>query len=83
MQPAPHLDLQPLKRERQHCRPGVHGAQGAIMDADIYGHREEIRLDERQLSRALGVSRTPIGEAMTLIKQLAPERRRSVISLRR
>jgi hypothetical protein len=36
-----------------------------------------------QLSRALGVGRTPIGEAMTLIKQLAPERRRSVISLRR
>jgi hypothetical protein len=30
--------------------------KGAIMDADISGHREEIRLDERQLSRALGVA---------------------------
>ena len=39
------------------------------MDADIYAHREEIRLDERQLSRALGVSRTPIREAMTLLEQ--------------
>ena len=38
------------------------------MDADVYGHREEIRLDERQLSRALGVSRTPIREAMTLTR---------------
>jgi len=41
----------------------------AIMDADIYAHREEIRLDERQLSAALGVSRTPIREAMSLLEQ--------------
>jgi DNA-binding GntR family transcriptional regulator len=41
----------------------------AIMDADIYAHRDEIRLDERQVSRALGVSRTPIREAMTLLEQ--------------
>ena len=41
----------------------------AITDADIYAHREEIRLDERQLSQALGVSRTPIREAMTLLEQ--------------
>jgi len=39
------------------------------MDADIYAHRDEIRLDERQLSQALGVSRTPIREAMTLLEQ--------------
>ena len=31
--------------------------------------REELRLDERQLSRSLGVSRTPIREAMTLLEQ--------------
>ncbi len=31
--------------------------------------RREIRLDERQLSQALGVSRTPIREAMTLLEQ--------------
>ena len=41
----------------------------AIMDADIYGSADEIRLDERQLSEALGVSRTPIREAMTLLEQ--------------
>ena len=41
----------------------------AIMAADIYGQREEIRLDERQLSRALGVSRTPLREAMTRLEQ--------------
>jgi len=41
----------------------------AIMDADIYGTREEIRLDERQLGEALGVSRTPVREALTRLEQ--------------
>ncbi|RQR33677.1 MULTISPECIES: GntR family transcriptional regulator [unclassified Burkholderia] len=41
----------------------------AIADADIYASREEIRLDERVLSESLGVSRTPVREAMTLLEQ--------------
>jgi DNA-binding GntR family transcriptional regulator len=41
----------------------------AITAMDIYGHREEIRLDERRLSEGLGVSRTPIREAMTVLEQ--------------
>lgn len=41
----------------------------AIAEADVYGQEEEVRLDERQLSEALGVSRTPIREAMTLLEQ--------------
>ena len=41
----------------------------AIMGMDIYGHAEPIRLDERQLSSELGVSRTPIREAITLLEQ--------------
>ncbi|HEY8874025.1 MAG TPA: GntR family transcriptional regulator [Stellaceae bacterium] len=41
----------------------------AICAMDIYGHPEEIRLDERRLSEGLGVSRTPIREAMTLLEQ--------------
>jgi len=40
-----------------------------ITEADIYAHPEEIRLDERALSLALRVSRTPIREAMTLLEQ--------------
>ncbi len=36
---------------------------------DIYGYAQEIRLDERQLSEGLGVSRTPIREAMTVLEQ--------------
>ena len=41
----------------------------AITEMDIYGHLEEIRLDERQLSQDLGVSRTPIREALTVLEQ--------------
>ena len=41
----------------------------AIADADICASSEEIRLDERALSESLGVSRTPVREAMTLLEQ--------------
>ena len=41
----------------------------AITALDIYSTPEEVRLDERALSADLGVSRTPIREAMTLLEQ--------------
>ena len=69
MKAAPQLALQPLNANVSIVDQAYSALKGAIMDADIYGHREEIRLDERQLSRALGVSRTPIREAMTLLEQ--------------
>jgi DNA-binding GntR family transcriptional regulator len=58
----------------------------AIVDADVYAHREEPRLDERQLSESLGVSRTPIREAMTLLEQegfLRTEPRRGIFVVRK
>jgi DNA-binding GntR family transcriptional regulator len=41
----------------------------AISDTDIYNPNQELRLDERQLIQALGVSRTPIREALSLLEQ--------------
>jgi DNA-binding GntR family transcriptional regulator len=41
----------------------------AIAAADIYSQRQDLRLDERQLTQALGVSRTPVREALTLLEQ--------------
>lgn len=41
----------------------------AIMEMDIYGRHGDIRLDERQLSQDLGVSRTPIREALSVLEQ--------------
>ena len=43
--------------------------KAAITGMEIYGQPEEIRLDERQLSEDLGVSRTPIREALTVLEQ--------------
>ena len=41
----------------------------AIADMEIYDPKQELRLDERQLRTALGVSRTPIREALSLLEQ--------------
>src|ERR1700686_298105 len=43
--------------------------KNAIADTDIYDPKQELRLDERQLTTALGVSRTPIREALSLLEQ--------------
>jgi len=65
----PKLVLQPLSANMSLREQAYVALRQAIMEADIYAHREEIRLDERQLSQALGVSRTPIREAMSLLEQ--------------
>src|ERR1700752_1555965 len=41
----------------------------AITGADIYGQRQPLRLDEKELTQALGVSRTPIREALSILEQ--------------
>ena len=43
--------------------------KSAITQMDIYGQTGDIRLDERSLSQSLGVSRTPIREALTVLEQ--------------
>jgi len=43
--------------------------KNAIAETDIYDPQQELRLDERQLTAALGVSRTPIREALSLLEQ--------------
>jgi DNA-binding GntR family transcriptional regulator len=63
------LVLQPLSNNVSFRDQAYAALKQAIMDADIYSHTQELRLDERQLSRSLGVSRTPIREAMTLLEQ--------------
>ena len=67
--PASPLVLQPINTNVSFRDQAYAALKQAIIDADIYSHDEELRLDERQLSQSLGVSRTPIREAMTLLEQ--------------
>src|SRR5580704_11177457 len=61
---VPRLDTQSTFRDLAYA-----ALKRAITAIDIYDTPEEVRLDERRLSEGLGVSRTPIREAMTLLEQ--------------
>jgi DNA-binding GntR family transcriptional regulator len=43
--------------------------KAAIAELDVYAHDTDLRLDERQLSQELGISRTPVREALTMLVQ--------------
>lgn len=66
---GPILNVQPLDTSASFRTRAYQALKQAITEMDIYDHPEEVRLDERQLSEKLGVSRTPIREAMTLLEQ--------------
>ncbi len=63
------LKLRPLDMSAGLRGLAADAIRRAITEMDIYGHAEEIRLDERQLGLELGVSRTPIREALGLLEQ--------------
>ena len=65
----PRLRVEPLEVSIGLRQQACDAIKRAITDMDIYGHRGEIRLDERQLSQDLGVSRTPIREALSVLEQ--------------
>src|SRR5205814_9629170 len=63
------LDVPRLDTSTSFAKEAYAALKRAITAMDIYGQAQEIRLDERRLSEGLGVSRTPIREAMTLLEQ--------------
>ena len=65
----PRLNVSPLDATTSLRALAYDALKRAITDMDIYGSDHEIRLDERQLSHDLGVSRTPIREALTVLEQ--------------
>lgn len=82
----PKLTVQPLNTAFSFRNQAYEALKQAITQMDIYGHRGAIRLDERQLSQDLGVSRTPIREAMSLLEQegfVRTEPRRGIFVVRK
>ncbi len=69
MDDSANLNVQPQMSTVSFRWQAYNALKDAITEMDIYDHREEIRLDERHLSETLGVSRTPIREAMSLLEQ--------------
>jgi len=63
-----------------------HRLKELITAINVYDQVEPIRLDERRLSQELGVSRTPVREALTLLERegyVRTEPRRGVIVMRK
>jgi DNA-binding GntR family transcriptional regulator len=63
------LDIQRLDTKPSFREEAYAALKRAITAIDIYEHSDEVRLDERRLSEELGVSRTPIREAITVLEQ--------------
>jgi DNA-binding GntR family transcriptional regulator len=68
-QAQPRLRIEPLDAGLGLRKQACDAIKRAIMEMDIYGRPGDIRLDERQLSEGLGVSRTPIREALSVLEQ--------------
>lgn len=66
---VPQLRIAPIEVGESLRNLAYDSIKAAITQTDIYGHTEEVRLDERRLGQDLGVSRTPIREAMSLLEQ--------------
>jgi DNA-binding GntR family transcriptional regulator len=65
-QMATKLELQPVEALRDRVYDSLKQGVTAL---NLYDSREEIRLDERALSLELGVSRTPVREALARLEQ--------------
>ena len=66
---AARLDLAPIDTPDSFKNQAYAALKNVIIAMDVYGSRDDIRLDERQLAQDLGVSRTPVREAMAQLER--------------
>jgi DNA-binding GntR family transcriptional regulator len=63
------LAIQPIHADTSFKNRAYTALRDVIVGMDVYRSNAEIRLDERQLAQDLGVSRTPVREAMAQLER--------------
>src|SRR3974390_2393320 len=66
---ATRIALAPLKETATFADRAYTALKDVILGLDIYNRPGEIRLDERRLASDLGISRTPVREAMAQLER--------------
>jgi DNA-binding GntR family transcriptional regulator len=61
--------LQPFDTSFSFKNKAYAALKSVIVDMDVYGSRDDIRLDERGLAQDFGISRTPVREAMAQLER--------------
>src|ERR1700675_377176 len=66
---APRVAIPPLVDTSTFADRAYVALKGVILSLDIYDKPGDVRLDERQLASDLGISRTPVREAMAQLER--------------
>ncbi len=66
---AAQIAIAPLEDTSTFADRAYTALKDVILALDIYGRPDEIRLDERKLASDLGISRTPVREAMAQLER--------------
>jgi DNA-binding GntR family transcriptional regulator len=66
---APRIMLAPLEDTSTFADRAYAALKDVIVSLNIYDQQDDVRLDERQLAQDLGVSRTPVREAMAQLER--------------
>src|SRR6201996_6089574 len=61
--------LEPIDTSFSFKNKAYAALKSVITDMDVYGSRDDIRLDERSLAEEFGISRTPVREAMAQLER--------------
>jgi len=64
-----HPRLEPIDTSFSFKNKAYAALKSVIVDMDVYGSRDDIRLDERSLASDFGISRTPVREAMAQLER--------------
>jgi DNA-binding GntR family transcriptional regulator len=67
--PTPRVSVTPLEDTPTFADRAYAALKNVILSLDIYHQPDEVRLDERQLANDLGISRTPVREAMAQLER--------------